>query len=499
MKKLCLWAALACVLQSATVLAGPTDLFQGLGKDREHLTPELIALRSEQLEMGSDFYLLRFPQAKDAPARIFSPGIWNAIQRAARQSDIDPMVLAGMIFIESYGNPLAKSPTGPAGIAQMTKSSAREMGLSVNRRIVVGSRDVVKTRTVGRGKNKRTITETKHVLVYRTVDERFDPELAIMAMARRVSNRRAWLGGKLDFAVAEYHMGAGRMAKLLSAYFDRKVRPDDVPAVMNGSTLTYPELFWTNTPYYRPAVYKQLDELSRVDFSPTYYFRVQQASRLLALYRRSSSSYADLVETYRSRPGRVVSPNAMWTFASDADAQRLTFRRPEDVQAELGQRIVQLPTVAAQFGVRSVTSVDAPAAAERSTIGCLLFLARQLEQLEGKSYKGFETGALAQSVEGQAGSTDRKSLLAADGWPQMHTLGWAFEVPRKSLSKDALRDLNFILTDLRFAGLLAFVDADKPKGFQVVRHPSSAGLFEQFYWDAVAEPTTVQDLRPLQP
>ena len=39
------------------------------------------------------------------------------------------MLLAGMIFIESYGDPLAKSPTGPAGIAQLTKGSARELGL----------------------------------------------------------------------------------------------------------------------------------------------------------------------------------------------------------------------------------------------------------------------------------------------------------------------------------------------------------------------------------
>ena len=52
---------------------------------------------------------------------------------AARAHDLDPMVLAGMIFIESYGDPQAKSPTGPAGIAQMTKGSARELGLSTGK------------------------------------------------------------------------------------------------------------------------------------------------------------------------------------------------------------------------------------------------------------------------------------------------------------------------------------------------------------------------------
>ena len=60
------------------------------------------------------------------------PEIWNAIQSAAREYDLDPMILAGMIFIESYGDPMAKSPTGPAGIAQMTKASAREGSIAAS-------------------------------------------------------------------------------------------------------------------------------------------------------------------------------------------------------------------------------------------------------------------------------------------------------------------------------------------------------------------------------
>src|SRR6185295_18225607 len=77
--------------------------FRGLGKDRENLTPELIASRSRRLEATTDFYLLRFPQAAGAPARIFDDKIWRSIEAAARQNDLDPMVLAGMIFIESFG------------------------------------------------------------------------------------------------------------------------------------------------------------------------------------------------------------------------------------------------------------------------------------------------------------------------------------------------------------------------------------------------------------
>ena len=72
----------------------------------------------------------------------------------------------------------------------------------------------------------------------------------------------------------------------------------------------------------------------------------------------------------------------------------------------------------------------------------------------------------------------------------MHALGWAFDLPRKGLSKDQVRDLNFILNDLRYAGLLAVNDESKQATFHVVRNPAEAGRFEQFYWDAVGAPQT---------
>jgi membrane-bound lytic murein transglycosylase MltF len=70
------------------------------------------------------------------------------------------MVLARMIFIESYGDPLAKSPTGPAGIAQLTKGSARELGLSTSKKVRIGSKAVKRTRWVGKGKTRRKVVQT---------------------------------------------------------------------------------------------------------------------------------------------------------------------------------------------------------------------------------------------------------------------------------------------------------------------------------------------------
>jgi hypothetical protein len=360
---------LFCITTASSVFADALDA--GLGADRASLSLEQIAVRSDLLEASTSFSLLRFPEARLAPGRIFKPEIWKSIEAAAREYDLDPMILAGMIFIESYGDPMAKSPTGPAGIAQMTKGSARELGLSTGRKVRIGSKTVTKTRWVGKGKNRRKVVRTVQQPIYKTLDERYVPARAISAMARRLNNRRAWLGGKIDFAIAEYHMGAGRMAKLLSAYYGETVKVSDVTARMSGTTLTYPELYWTNTPYFRADVYEALEDLNEVDFSPTYYFRVRQAMRLLSTYRQAPEEYARLASAYQGKFGWAVLPSWQWSFVTEPFTNVVDAPPPTGVlHQDAGERFALLPDIAASFGVRTGSI---PMSAERSTIGSALF------------------------------------------------------------------------------------------------------------------------------
>jgi hypothetical protein len=368
------------------------------------------------------------------------------------------------------------------------------MGLSTGKKVRVGTKAVKKTKWVGTGKNRRKVTQTVQQPVYKTIDERYIPERAIWAMAKRVSNRRSWLGGNVDFAIAEYHMGAGRMAKLLSAYFGRTVRVSDVPAHMRSADLSYPELYWTNTPYFRPAVYEALDALNRVDYSPTYYFRVRQAMRLLEVYRQSPDAYAELASGYQGRFGWSVLPSAQWSFVKshpnaaavlDAPGVPLAGALPEapaagELHQDPDERFVLLPDIASHFGVRAPNEMSA----ERSTIGSALFLAHHLKRLQGDRYSGFAiTRMLAHGNERE----DDESF-------PLHGLGWAFDVPSTGLSKTDQRDLKFILTDFRQAGLLAYIEdgpstslrAGRGPTYHVVRHPDHAARFEQFYWDVMA-------------
>jgi hypothetical protein len=485
MKQLLVRVMLLCITATTSVFADSLDA--GLGADRSSLSREQIAQRSERLEASTSFSLLRFPEALGAPARIFKPQIWRYIEEAAQAHDLDPMILAGMIFIESYGDPLARSPTGPAGIAQMTKGSARELGLSTGRKVRIGSKAVKRTRWVGKGKNRRKVVETVHQPIYKTLDERYVPERAIMAMARRLSNRRAWLGGNVDFAIAEYHMGAGRMAKLLSAYFGRTIRVSEVPDVMRSADISYAELYWTNTPYFRPDVYQALDDLNRVDFSPTYYFRVRQAIRLLEVYRQSPAAYAQLASAHQGRFGWSVLPSAQWSFVSEP----LRGALPEPPAAgmlhqEPDERFVALPDMASIFGVRAAGQ---DLSAERSTIGSALFVAYHLKRLQGERYNGFAITRMLAPAAARCASFDtasHESDCEGQGSDPLHSLGWAFDVPSTGLSKTDQRDLKFILTDLRQAGLLAYVEDGQEPTFHVVRHPDHAARFEQFYWDAMA-------------
>jgi hypothetical protein len=125
MKQLLVRVMLICSTAVTTVFADPLDA--GLDADRSSLSRQQIAARSASLEASTSLSPLRFPQALSAPRRIFNPDIWRSIEAAADAHDLDPMILAGMIFIESDGDPLAKSPIGPAGIAQLTKGSARDL------------------------------------------------------------------------------------------------------------------------------------------------------------------------------------------------------------------------------------------------------------------------------------------------------------------------------------------------------------------------------------
>src|SRR5207253_6781150 len=76
MKKLVVCVSLIAASWATGARANGLADVKGFGKARESLTPELIASRTDLLETNLNFYLLRFPDALQAPTRIFEPKLW---------------------------------------------------------------------------------------------------------------------------------------------------------------------------------------------------------------------------------------------------------------------------------------------------------------------------------------------------------------------------------------------------------------------------------------
>ena len=376
---------------------------------------------------------------------------------------------------------MAKSPTGPAGIAQLTRGSARELALRPGRRIRIGSKAVKKTRWVGTGKNRRKVVQTVQQPVYKTLDERYVPERAIMAMARRLSNRRSWLGGRVDFAVAEYHMGAGRMAGLLSAYFGRTLRVSDVPAEMRGRIF----LTRSSTGRTRRTTAPPYTRRSTISIASTTRRRTTSACGRRCACSRRTASRPTHTPRWR-RPIRAGSAGRCCRAGSGASsASRSVVRCLPRRRLDVGERFVLLPDIASVFGVRAIASAMS---AERSTIGSALFVAHHLKRLQGERYSGFEIARMLAppSPAALASAWQAPDRLKTRRRIHCTRLGWAFDVPSAGLSRIDQRDLKFILTDLRQAGLLAYVEDGRQPTFHVVRHPDHAQRFEQFYRDVMA-------------
>lgn len=109
-------------------------------------------------------------------------------QKAADEHGVSYDLLRKLAFNESSFNPKAKSPTGPLGLMQFTKGTAAGLGLKVT-----GGDD----------------------------DERFNPELAVDAAARHLSDLvRKYDGDELKAALA-YNQGEGRNGAPQMQAYDR--------------------------------------------------------------------------------------------------------------------------------------------------------------------------------------------------------------------------------------------------------------------------------------
>lgn len=499
------------IASAQTVFAPPR--IAGIGADRRNITSANLENRTLGIIRAREFWIFRQECAKDAPRLIFEH--WKTIQNAAawvKGKELDPYLLAAHLFIESCGRTDVQSPTGPRGIAQFTEASALEqnkfLGKPVPSEFVMVIQKIQKFRDVPR-RNRRgqILTDrngralTRRVPYWEYVrDDRLDPVKSIHAMARRLLQRYEWYGA-MDFAVAEYHMGAGRMNQLLSAYTGLNVvvnptKRGQVAAkeVIAKRQLRYAKIFFDNLPHYKRTTLQHIQRLERVDFSPTYFFRVQMAAGLLRFYRGEGGGSPALYEERRKK--YEGARGLMWSFFTPDEQKRLMI---EDLEAllearEMG-RLVPLPRNEQFFGVRprligrspigqaDLKNQEQYVASEASTIGALLYVTSELRQMDPTHCRIIETNSLVRTLDTQGGLRRGGNRNAATELPT-HVMAKAFDIPYLTLGRDCEENLEFLLDDLEDYGMIAYRKERNQRTFHVVPHPEFEQFFDKVYAEA---------------
>ncbi|BBA26459.1 internal virion protein with endolysin domain [Pectobacterium phage PPWS4] len=129
-------------------------------------------------------------------------------QSSAASAGANPRLLRAQGFHESSFNPKAVSPTGPRGIAQFTKGTARALGLNV-------------------------FDEDN------PNDDRYNPEKAIPAQARLMADLTKKFGGDELKALLAYNQGEGKIGAAQLEAYDRgdyaKISPEGLGYMRNMS------------------------------------------------------------------------------------------------------------------------------------------------------------------------------------------------------------------------------------------------------------------------
>jgi soluble lytic murein transglycosylase-like protein len=469
----------ASVLFAAFQYFTPQHQLLGIGAGRAALTPELLRARTNRMIQSQTFTIMREPNATVGAERISGPRLAAIFRRAGVDSGWPASVLAAIAYLESWGDTQATSPAGPRGIMQFSEATARAAGLRIvriTRFKTVTSRQLVRSKS-GQSVYRTVRRKTPYTVTVR--DDRLNPERAVPAAARYLARLETKFGGR-DWAIFAYHCGEGCVSDLHPLTEAAVHHPQ--PAVA--------EMFFAASPARNTELYQVLEREMQRDYSPTYWFRVQRAEQLLALYQSDPAAFRELAEDYQNpiHPQRRAADRLMiWLKSLD-----IFYQSADDLRLASGKGLVRvlddppffgfsLPEIAAG-GERELYLQDSPAA-----IGTLLYVAfetrRLFEELKPKGER-FVPLQVAELVSTADRPAEAGTLLVDPEFPE-HSTGQVFDINRSNLPRGERECLNFTLDDLGWDGYLSFIQVTGDTvhiGFA----PSSREFFAAVFEEAAA-------------
>jgi soluble lytic murein transglycosylase-like protein len=375
------------------------------------------------------------------------------VERAARQADVDPDLLEGLVFLESGGRPDAMAPAGTEGAVGLTQILAETgqnlLGMHVD---VAASRRY--TRRIGRERRRLRLDRVARLeAARRRADRRYDPAAALSATARYLIFAKHRLG-RDDLAFAAYHMGVGNLEGVLRAYAGE---PGDGPVagLVKRRRLTYARVYFDSTPRRHAAAYRRLYGFG--DDSSNYLWKLHAAVEIMRLYRHDPARLLHLatLQTAKNSAEEVLHPrDATPVFATPAAVRR----------AWDAHRIVAFPQREAVTGLRRDRSMGE--LSERLHVPPGLYRGLRPEALAMALYIGAQTRALSGTGPLVVTSTVRdeayqrllihRTREATQNY-SLHTAGWAFDVARIYRSRAQALAFQFVLDRLQVLDAIAWV------------------------------------------
>ncbi len=457
----------------------PSHRLTGIGAARSEMSDELLAARTRLMIEAQTFAILRDPRAAAGAERILNPNLQKIFTQAERLSGWSAELLSAIAFLESFGDPLAQSPTGPRGIMQVSGGTAKAMGL----RVIYATRYRVTSETVqSKGKNGKPVTKTvKRKTPYNVFvrDERLVPERAIPAAANYLARMENSLGGR-DWAIFAYHCGAGCVRRM-----------QDITEAAHGikKPISVARMFFAANPALNRDLYLEIKRQMDRDFSPTYWFRVLRAMQLLAMYKENRHGFLELVEQYKFEPDptqRAHDRLACWLRPKD-----LVYQSEDDLKREQGKSLVKAFDNPDFYGFamrHSAVSQDHYMQASPAAVGTLTYIAFETRRLF-EAMKPKDQKFVPLQVTSMVRPLDPNLRLATgiDSIESMaHSSGHVFDIDSANLPPAESEALQFVLEDMGWEGYLGFVEESPNSGMMHIGcSPSSRDFFAKVFQDAL--------------
>jgi hypothetical protein len=236
-------------------------------------------------------------------------GFAGVIDQVTSGTNIDPATLAGIVFLESAGDPqviAGGNPANAAGLTQIVASTGQSLlGMKIN----LAASQALTTqinRAQARGQGQR-VNRLEHKRAQ--VDPRFDPRQALAATVRYLEVAQQAVG-RPDLALESYHMGIGNLKNVLAAYD-------------GGAPVPYAQLYFDSAPDHHASAYQLLSSFG--DDSWTYYWRILAAEQIMSLYRTDRSALTHLASLQVQAGSAAVvlhPPGSTPRFATPGDLDR---------------------------------------------------------------------------------------------------------------------------------------------------------------------------------